>query len=229
MAPRTRKATEVDKPAPAPVPALVNTPALAFDSDDVQLPRIYIAHPASKQVEESDGVLRGGMIFSSFGGDDTDPVVLHDPKSDDVGLLVHVLDWRKGKSLSEEGELETWAFNDPAAPPEAWVTHNYLVCLPEVDPETPYKMLFTRTKTAAAKQINTIIQKNQGRGPAWNNAFRITSVQRKNDKGTFYVPRIKPVEADVEHINAATALVPQIASQATSAPALTQTTDEPSI
>lgn len=225
-----KNSTAVATQPQASVPALVNTPALELDQDDVQLQRIYFAHPASKQVEENDN-LKGGMIFASTGEEDPDATILWDPsaKGDNPGVLMHVLGVRKGKSLSEEGDLQTWAFNDPDAPPEAWTTYNYLVALPEVDPDNVFKMLLTRTKTAAAKQINTVLKKNEGRGPAWNCAFRITSAPRTNPKGKYFVPRVSPAEATDENIATSAALAEMIASSVTETPARRSDADEPAI
>jgi hypothetical protein len=189
--------TEVAETTGAGVPALVSTPAIEIDAGDVALPRVYIGQYSSDQVV--DKRVEFGDIFTALGQDDPAPNVVHNVDTED-GVLLHVLGLRKGKSLSQDGELELFAFDDPNAPPEAWVTYQYVVALPEVDQELPFKMLWTRSATPAAKQVNLVLAKNASRGPAWLNAFRVTTAFRSNEKGRWYVPIVRPVDADPEHV-----------------------------
>ena len=55
---------EVDTATPQ-VPALAQTPSMELDADDVALPKLYIAHPSSQQVQEHG--IPAGAIFSSLG------------------------------------------------------------------------------------------------------------------------------------------------------------------
>lgn len=205
------------------VPDLVRTPALEIDHEDVALPRIKIGQFMTGQVQE--GLVKAGDIFASTSEDDADVLRKQDAKDD--GLLFHVLTMRKGKSATIDGELETYDFHDPAAPADAWTTYNYFVCLPEVDDEVPYKWLLTRTGRPAAQTINTVLKKNTVRGPAWANAFRVTTAQRENQKGKFYVARVRSVEADPKHTEAAEALAVMMQSAPVAASA--GATDEPAI
>lgn len=197
----------VEKAAPA-LPALAPTPALEIGHEDVALPRIKVGQFQSKQVQEE--LVAAGCLFASSGADDPEPDVLY-KHGDDQGLLFHVLAMRKGKSVTVEGELYTFAFDDPSAPADAWVTYNYVLCLPEHDDQTPYKFLMTRTASPAAKQINAVLLRNQGRGPAHALAFRVETAKKENDKGRFFVPRVRPVEAQAAHIAAADSLAAMIA------------------
>lgn len=200
--------TAVEKAKPAGVPALVQTPALDIDAGDVTLPRIKFGQPNSVAVQ--DGLVPAFGIYATNGPDDIQPDVLHELDKGE-GLLIHVLGLRKGKSLSVDGELHTWAFSDPSAPQDAWVTYDYIVCCPEADPEVPYKFLFTRTGAPAAKQINTVLKKNEGRGPAYVTAFRVSTIKRENDKGRFAVPRVRVVDATDEGIQASAKLAGLVA------------------
>lgn len=193
------------------VPALYNPAPLEIDGSDIALPRIYVGQSNSKAVE-ADLVMKGS-IYSATSGDDTDPIVLFDPKGKDKkGVLVHVLSMTKGRSATIDGELQRYAFNDPDAPPESWVTYNYVVCLPEVDEDVPYKLLFTKTSTPTAKKINTILKKNQDRGPAHACAFRLTTVSRSNAKGTWFVLDAKPADATPEQIAVAGSMAEMVGS-----------------
>ena len=132
---------------------------------------------------------------------------------EDEGLLLHVIDLRKGKSVSVDGDLQLFDFNDPAAPPEAWTTYNYTVVLPEIDPDMPYKLLLSRTKAPAAKQMNLTIKKNVGKAPAWHFPFSMTIAKRSNPKGTFYVPRVVPVTPIDENVKIAEALANMVVAR----------------
>lgn len=188
------------------VPALVTTPALEIEAEDVELPRLYIGQYSSEAVKRQNAT--AGDLFVANGADDEEPNILEPP------VRFHVLAMRKGKSLSIDGDLETWAFNDPDAPADAWTTYNYVVYLPEVDTDDlPVKWLLTRTGRPAAKQINLALKKNEGRGPAWVNAFEVTTADRKNQKGEYFVARVRPVDAEEDHVKAAEALAVQISGQ----------------
>lgn len=193
--------TEVEKRQESQVPALVATPALEIDGGDISLPKLYIGQQMSQAVQ--DELVKSGQIYLAAGEDDPDPQVIFDPdskaKSND-GVLIHVLGMRKTKSLSENGELTTFSFHDPDAPPEAWVVYNYVVALPEIEEDVPVKMAWSRTKTPAAKVINTQLAKRSDEGPPWSLAFRVTTVKKKNNKGTYFVPRVVPVDSTEENV-----------------------------
>lgn len=204
----TDVATVDDKPS---VPALVSTPSVELTAEDVALPSIKLGQFMSDHVQEDR--VPAGSIFSCQGQDDPDPVVLWEQGSDDL-LRFHVLALRKGKSISDGGELVLFNYDDPNAPADAWVTYNYIVVLPEIDQEMPYKFLLTRTGKPAAQNINTVIAKNLASGPAHALAFTLDCVQRENKKGKYYVPRVKHVEAVPEHVELAESLAPMVASAA---------------
>ncbi len=202
--------SNIEKTAPA-LPALYDAQT-EIGTEDIRLPRVKIGQFMSAAVQEQ--LIAPGVIFSSLGADDGDPVALWDPKAkgENPGLLFHVLDMRKGLSLSDGGELQTWRFGDPDAPTEAWTTYDFAVCLPEADPDLPYKLLFTRSGRAAAEKINLVLKKGAARGPAHGNAFRLTSSPRENDKGKFFVPRVQIVEAQAAYIKTSEELAVLIAS-----------------
>ncbi len=195
------KDTAVATKDEAQVPDLVRTPALEITAEDVVLPRIKIGQFMTAQVQE--GTVTAGDIFASASEDDADVLA---KVGDKEGVVIHVLALRKGKSASIDGDLVLYDFDDPDAPADAWTTYNYHLALPTVDDEVPYKLLLTKTGTPAARQINTVLKKNERRGPAWNTAFRLTSAQRENAKGKYFVPRVAVVDAEAAHVEAAAAL-----------------------
>jgi len=186
------------------VPDLVRTPALEIGAEDVALPRLKIGQFMSEQVQ--DGTVPAGALFTSLSSDDPDPQVLYKP-GDENGVVIHVLSMRRGKSISEGGELVLYDYNDPDAPPDAWVTYNYVIAIPAVDEDVPQKWLLTRTGRPAAQQMNTVLAKNSGKKPPYELAFEVTTAERSNDKGRFFVPKVRHIEADAASVEIAANLL----------------------
>lgn len=205
------------------VPALASTPATEITAEDVALPRLYLGQYMSQHVQED--IVAPGSIYTALSNDDPDPSVLWE-QGDDDGVLFHVLALRKGKSISVDGELQLFAFDDPDAPADAWTTYNYVIVLPQHNSEVPYKWLLTRTGRPAAQQINMVLKMNEARGPAFEQAFEVKAAPRQNDKGKFFVPRVGPAEATPEGKAIAEKLVALVSDQ----PATdTSKNDEPDI
>jgi len=220
------ESTEVATTEPASVPALAATPSVELTAEDVALPSIKLGQYMSDHVQEDR--VPAGSIFSCLGQDDPDPVVLWEQGGDEL-VLFHVLALKKGKSISEGGELVLFAYDDPDVPADAWTTYNYTVVLPKVDQEMPYKFLLTKTGQPAAKNINTVIAKNLSNTPAHQLAFTLDCVQRENKKGKFFVPRVRQVEAADEDIKVVEGILPMVEVQQAAAPASTASADEPAI
>lgn len=180
------------EPTSSNVPDLVRTPAFEITAEDVALPRLKIGQYMSNFVQ--DGAVPPGCLFLSLSADDGDPQVLYEI-DDDEPLVFHVLNLIKGKSISQDGELVTWDFNDPDAPADAWVTYKYGIALPEYDEDVPATFLLTRTGKPAAQQINMVLAKNASKQPPHATAFAVETVARSNDKGKYFVPRVRHIEA----------------------------------
>jgi hypothetical protein len=210
------------------VPDLVvpTADAVQIESGDVALPRIKLGQPNASIVQ--DGLVPAHSIYAVTGSDDPEPVVLHELGASDE-VLFHVLAMRKSWSLSQDGELQTWAWDDPTRDKDAWVVYNFVLALPEHDADVPYKMLFTRTGTPAAKQINTVLARNAGRGPSFMTAFKIKTDKREKQLGNstvrWTVPRVRSVDATQEGVDTSAHLFEQISASLDS---LGQTTAAPS-
>jgi hypothetical protein len=194
-----------------PIPALANTPALDIGAEDVALPKLYKGEFQSGLVQ--DGVVPAGSLFTASGADDPEAEVLWDGEGD--GVLAHVIGLRKGKSITVDGELVTYSFDDPDAPAEAWVTYQYVLCLPEADPSLPYKCLMTKTSSPTAKAINLLLKKEEGRGPTYGVAFRLTTKKREKSVGgqtyKWFIFQARKVEADPANVQLAENLAVMIA------------------
>lgn len=191
------------------VPALAPTPATTIGAEDIAVPKLYVGNYLSEAVRSQ--LVKFGDVFLALGADDQEPNVLWSLGSDDPGVLFHVLHLKKGKSWSDGGPLQLYDYDDPSAPADAKVTYNYVLFLPEVDPDMPAKLLLTKSGTPTAQKINTVLVRNAASGPSWSNAFRLTTVKRKNDKGEYAVAQVVVAQADQKHVKQASELFEQIA------------------
>jgi hypothetical protein len=206
--------TQVAKTTKAAVPALVQPqgPALEITAEDVALPRMYVGQYSSKAVKNKHIPVNAGDIFVAAGPEDPEPMILWEEGSDAPGPVIYVLGLKKGLSYSEPGsELEMWDYGDPAAHADAWITYQYMVAIPSIEPDMPFKWLLTKTGRPSAQKMNTTLKKNEGRGAAWDNAFEIKTAFRSNPKGDYYVPMVTAVPAVEEHVAIAGELAMQMA------------------
>lgn len=210
------KEIEVRKPA---LPALADTPAVApIDANDISLPKLYKGEYQSSLVQEE--LVPAGSIFLATGADDPDPqvIVKNATTAAEEGVLVHVLSITKRRSMQDEnGELQSWAFNDPDAHPDARTTYGYVLALPEVDPDLPVKTTLAKTSTGCAKRINFHLLKHGG--PPHELAFRLKLKAAKSEKGgqkyRWFVWQEKLVEADPKNVEIADTLARLVATVST--------------
>lgn len=174
------------------VPALYD-PSTSIDADDIEFPRLYIAQGTHGFVQ-AELVRRGSLVLATS-GDDPDPVVLAQP-NDPTGINFLVLALRKSKSISVNGELVRFNFNDPDVPPEAWTVYTYFIALPGIEDDVPVKWILTRSAKPAAQKINTVLARTAGQQPSYMSEFNLTTAERHDvQKGhRWHVPRVKPVE-----------------------------------
>lgn len=198
------------------------------DAGDIALPKVYICQALTKAVQ--DELAKAGDVIVAAGAEDPDAEVVYSAKEGGVGVLFHVLRVDKGKSFSENnGPLQSWAFNDPAAHPDAWTTYTYTVALPDIDPDMPHKLLLTRSNQGTARRINLLLAKSVQRGGhLYDLAFRLTTEPKQNDKGKWYIAVVKAVEPDSEGITVSESLSDMVNSTPAAAPT-TAAEDAPAI
>jgi len=83
---------------------------------------------------------------------------------------------------STDDEFQTWRYSDPERHPDADLTYKYVVALPGVDTDLPVTILFTRTSTPAARQLNTILKKAAQSGPTQEVPLELTGTKKARDK-----------------------------------------------
>lgn len=196
------------KPETPGLPALVNTPALDIGSEDVALPRLYLGQFSSQAVK--DQLIKPGAIYSASGQEDPEPVTLSDGSEP---VVFHVLGLTKRKSYVDPDtkELTSFAFNDPDAPEKSYVTYNYILALPEVETDVPFKFLLKKTGANVARQINTVLKRQEARVPAHAIAFSLTAKKKQNPQGDYFVAVVRNEEAKTENIEVAANLSNMIA------------------
>lgn len=211
------------------VPALVYHAPLEIEQEDIALPKLKIAQFSTWQVKKQ--LVVPGSLFTCTAKEDPDPVLLSEAKQIKGDwhapdpIRIHVLGMTKGKSLSVDGELVLFGFDDPDAPADAWVTYNYVVTLPEFDDEPVAKFLLTKSGKPSAQSMNKVLSK-AGSRPFYEIAFEVTTDERHNDKGDYFVPRVKHVDADPDHIKITEDLAQRVSASSFEAQA---TGDEPAI
>lgn len=187
-------------PVRSALPDLAPTPATSISAEDIAIPRIYIGQALSTAVQE--GLMKTGQLFYGNSAEDPDPQLLDQP------TRIHVLHFRKAKSWSPGPgmPLETWDFDDPSQNEQAYTTYNYTLCLPEIDTEMPFKLLLARSSAPAARSINTVLMRNASQGPAWVNAFDLTTAERKKENARYAIAQVRAVTPVPAHVEIADAL-----------------------
>lgn len=214
-----------------PVPALAATPATTLTAADIVVPRLYVGNALSAAVKSKGTDVNYGDIYLAENADDPDPQVLWSLGSSAKGVLFHVLHLRKGLSFSAGGDddLQTWEFGDPNAHPEAWTTYQYHVCLPEVDPDMPAKLLLTKSGKPTAQKINTVLGRRGGPETYPLSAFRLTSAERSKGRNEWCIFQAASEDATKKNTEAAVALYHQIAPGLAQSGRSSHGSDEPQI
>jgi hypothetical protein len=203
------------------VPALAYDAASSVSAEDIAIPTIYMGQRAQSLVEA--GFAKPGDIYSAQSQDDSDAQVLWEYGSKDEGVLIIPLHLRKSWSFSPGAgmQLEIWPFeargrdypdgpplDDPDPKKRAWLTYNYTLLVPEVDPQMPYRTRFYRSGVPAAQKINF----EQAKDPGHLHAFRwVTTERSRQGVGKWYIPQLVNAEATAEQFASAVSLLNQLA------------------
>jgi hypothetical protein len=204
---------DLETTAPSALPDLVrpSTVGGALGADHVTLPRLYRGEKQSNAF--GDGLVPLGSIYIAQGANDPEPEVIAETKkgeSTSEVVRAHFINVKLGLSRRVPGQpLQTWGFFDPAAHPDARVTYDYTLLLPDVDPSTPVKVLMGSTSTQTAKRINfqLLSLEDESRWPELGFDLSIKSRVKEDagEKHQWYVwQAIGPVEEPNEaHVKAA--------------------------
>jgi hypothetical protein len=192
---RTRMSEEVTTIEPSPLPQLPVTAASIITAEDVALPRLYVGQPVSHAV--ANGHAKVGSIYAATDAEDPEPLPLYEPGR--PGVLIYPLRLVKGWSLSTDGEFQTFPYEDPNVPEDAWLAYHYDLLVPTVDLELPCRFTLSKTGTPTARKINTAMKRHEPR-PPWELAFLLTTAPRQNERGRWFVAQATATEPQAEHV-----------------------------
>lgn len=169
---------EVAAPQEASVPDLAPTStASTATPEDLLFPTLYVAHSSSALYESTNA--KTGDIIRALNADDPEAEVVQAQKDQGDGLLIFPLSWHKSWSLSDGGgNLQTWAFDDPARDPKARIVYNIVMAVPELDANVPFKMRFTGASTNAGKAIVTHASIDPER-PLVERPYHLTTITKR--------------------------------------------------
>jgi len=191
--------TDLAPSLPAPVYSPEDTTA-----EDISLPRIKVGEHNNDRVKSKSSDIEYGDIFTETSNDDSEPNVLArggqgvGDVTDPPVLFFVLAPVRISYSWNEQGtdEFVVAGPNDPrtiaqieafgSKGKDKWIPrkgYNYLVCLPDVETQVPFKLLLKGMSSQAARHLETELRKAGQGGPFWEVPFYLTAKQAK--KGTY--------------------------------------------
>lgn len=177
--------------------------------DEIATPRLKLAQGLTSEVQ--DGLASAGQwILAGYPAADelvAIPVAFakrrerRDP--DTRGILCFAPDGKHGQGnpgiRCGKCPFAKWTKNDSgkSSPPECELQYNYIFFIPEYD--ALGVATFSKTSLRDGKKLNAYaVQKGLGQF-----AVSLSSKSRKNSKGTFYIPVIRPTEIEDEDLDRA--------------------------
>lgn len=166
-------------------------------SQDLRLPRVALLQALSPLVQNESEKYKQGMFIDTLTQDVLPTPLVFVP----VFIFANVIKW---KTRSEGGGM-LWKTINPTAEQlkeTQWdgikkpTADRYInaVCL-LAGQTTPLIVSFCKTSLKAGQDLATLVQLS---GCAWKFSYVLDSIKTKNDKGTFYVMRVKrdgPIDA----------------------------------
>lgn len=162
-------------------PAERGTFQMEMDANDLPRPRARIVTGTGKYQKMRPPMFTCGDIVIGNAADDVDAAVVYDVNTGGPGVLVHVLDHRKHKTVDrdadgKQGEFKRYAFDDPQAPSWAKTVHEYVMLVPEHDEVLPVMVAMTPGSRSAIGTLNMGIARAQATGKDPRTlAFRLTT------------------------------------------------------
>ncbi len=177
--------------------------AETIDASDLAVPRMMIAQPTSSAVQ--DGLVPAGAIFIASDSNDPEPTIVHEPGKPG-GVLIHPITLRKQWAYTDEaGDFRLADYLAEDVPEDAQLAYQFVLLVPEYDPELPVSLMLKSTATQTAKKICLAIKRAEP-SPPWSIAIRLTTTGRQHDRGRWFVPQAASTEATPEHVAQGTRL-----------------------
>ena len=175
---------------------------------DISIPRLYLGQPSSHAVQDDLAPL--GSIYVASDGDDPEPRIVYKPGGK-TGALIHVLAMGRAWTYKDqEGHFRVTG--DPEADrwPGSERAYQFLTMVPEIGLDIPATWLTKSSAMATGKRMLTAIKQVWPK-PPWSLAWSLTTVQRQNKEGRWYVPQAVSVPTKREHVEAAEKLAELLA------------------
>lgn len=199
-------------------------------AEDVALPRLKPGDPSNKRVKTGD--LPMLSIFTELDTDDPDPEVVANPegKTEAEQRKAQYSEYVRFFVLTDPYVTYSWKDGDdfyvrPEGHPdvEAQIVqygargsddriprrgYNYVLALPDVDTELPYKFLLKGASARAAKQLNLKLMKAAARGPANEVLFEARLKKVEKDDYVYAIWEIRQADvpdSEVETLKASVA------------------------
>ena len=187
------------------VPTAAMTPAYygePIGARDLFLPKLFTAHSSSRVVQED--LVPFGALYVAMDANDPEPRVLYRPGAKN-GVVIHALGKRDVWTYRDEDDrFRVVNVRDAVLPPTLDAVRGYdlAVLVPAYDLDLPCSWLLKSSAMSTGKRILTQVMR-AAPAPSWDLAFSITTVQRQNAQGRWYVPQAVSVKAKPEHVHAA--------------------------
>jgi hypothetical protein len=155
---------------------------------DIQLPRIYVQQGQSNFVQA--GLTEPGDVVLANGSDDPEPIHLIGGDAGDA-FTCYVIGRERFAATTAGGGIEFQDQRDPNDP-DSWEGWFFDIALPDVDPNVPARwMLWKTAGRAAARAINTLIERKKFSGDTDPLCIKVRSSERTNKRGQkYHVPVI---------------------------------------
>lgn len=172
---------------PAAMPSLYSNPAeSAVDFGDTVVPKIYLMQPLSQLVAAD--VAKSGDAVMALSADDEGATHLIGGPEGRESFTAIILD-RHRKVINTADGFEYLPDDYVRGPDErdVWVGYNYLVLVPEIDPDVPAKWLLIKTAGAPVfKKINTLLSIHQARGNTDPLGIKVSTTKKTSRGGQTY-------------------------------------------
>jgi hypothetical protein len=174
----------------------------AIGPDDLLLPKLFVAHSSSRVVQE--GLVPFGALYVATDAGDPEPALLYEP-GDKEGVRLYLVGSRRVWCFQDSSErYRVVDARDSELPPSPDAQRGYdlAVLIPAFDKGLPCTWLCKSSALDTARRIFTSILRSAP-DQGWGLAFGITTVQRQNSKGRWFVPQAVQVKADPTEVEAA--------------------------
>jgi hypothetical protein len=178
-----------------------------ISAGDLALPQLMVAQSTTRAVQ--DGLVKPGALFVTIDRDDPEPKTLFTPgaKKLPVGIVLNITRWTHWNFTRDDGTTAYGEVPEGHEVPEeavdyTRVQYNLVLLVPAYSDRLPVLLKLRSTSTAIARRIMTEARIVEP-APPWSFGFKLSTLQRQNDKGRWFVPQAVPTKISDEEITKA--------------------------